>query len=423
MNRAYRLLNVEGRWAGAQLDGLVVDQSGSLVLAPTPAPTPDPAPGPRAGSFRAPPASFPQVTAWGLVRAELADPDAGHLQLLTCATDAEAEPPPLPAAGQATGLSGPEAEADTAAGQWRAAPLDAAALLALCVPARRLWVGGWLYAEDARSPALRQIRVEAAQDGWLELLPAIYRRDPAGRRLLSQLLALLGSELDVVRARLADLPRLFDPLAAPDDCEEPTALDRLAGWVGIELAEARGGDPGARYRRRQLVATAIPSGALRGTRDGLRSAVADATGVRVQVEEPGSWCSLWPLGGSALGVSTMLPVANPGGAVLGSTATLGAVRLVDGAAYGAPALAGLAGRVTVTTTAAELGGRREAVTQVLDLERPAYARIHLCAVEPRMRVGAQCRVGIDTVVAGPPQPPPSTVERRIDDSSTEESSR
>jgi hypothetical protein len=41
---------------------------------------------------------------------------------------------------------------------------------------------------------------------------------------------------------------------------------------------------------------------------------------------------------------------------------------------------------------------------VIEREKPAHTMYHLCIVEPRMRVGFQARVGIDTVVAGAPTP-------------------
>jgi hypothetical protein len=44
------------------------------------------------------------------------------------------------------------------------------------------------------------------------------------------------------------------------------------------------------------------------------------------------------------------------------------------------------------------------VHAVIEREKPAHTMYHLCIVEPRMRVGFQARVGIDTVVAGAPTP-------------------
>ena len=44
------------------------------------------------------------------------------------------------------------------------------------------------------------------------------------------------------------------------------------------------------------------------------------------------------------------------------------------------------------------------VVSVLESEKPAHTEYHLCVVEPRMRVGFQARLGIDTLVGGPPVP-------------------
>jgi hypothetical protein len=44
-----------------------------------------------------------------------------------------------------------------------------------------------------------------------------------------------------------------------------------------------------------------------------------------------------------------------------------------------------------------------ALRQVIERDKPAHTDYHLCFIEPAMRVGFQARVGIDTVVAGPPE--------------------
>jgi hypothetical protein len=41
------------------------------------------------------------------------------------------------------------------------------------------------------------------------------------------------------------------------------------------------------------------------------------------------------------------------------------------------------------------------IQALLDQERPAHTLCQICVVEPRMRVGYQSRVGIDSVVGGP----------------------
>ena len=41
--------------------------------------------------------------------------------------------------------------------------------------------------------------------------------------------------------------------------------------------------------------------------------------------------------------------------------------------------------------------------QILDQEKPAHTVYQLSVIEPRMRIGAQARIGIDTILAaGPP---------------------
>jgi hypothetical protein len=42
------------------------------------------------------------------------------------------------------------------------------------------------------------------------------------------------------------------------------------------------------------------------------------------------------------------------------------------------------------------------VRRALDAEKPAHTSYDLCLVEPRLRVGVQCTVGVDTIVAGYP---------------------
>jgi hypothetical protein len=48
----------------------------------------------------------------------------------------------------------------------------------------------------------------------------------------------------------------------------------------------------------------------------------------------------------------------------------------------------------------------EAMTRIraiIEQEKPAHTAYHLCVIDPRFRVGFQSRLGIDTVVAGPPR--------------------
>jgi len=74
--------------------------------------------------------------------------------------------------------------------------------------------------------------------------------------------------------------------------------------------------------------------------------------------------------------------------------------------HGAPLFQDEAHLFTVLVPAAMLRKlpARELLGRVIETEKPAHTDFHLCFVEARMRVGFQARVGIDSIVAGPPAP-------------------
>lgn len=74
--------------------------------------------------------------------------------------------------------------------------------------------------------------------------------------------------------------------------------------------------------------------------------------------------------------------------------------------FGMPLFSEDAHLFTVSLPAALLptAAQRELLRRVIEAEKPAYTDYHLCFVEASMRVGFQARVGIDSIVAGPPEP-------------------
>jgi hypothetical protein len=74
--------------------------------------------------------------------------------------------------------------------------------------------------------------------------------------------------------------------------------------------------------------------------------------------------------------------------------------------YGLPLFSDEAHLFTVLVPAASVRSpqRRAALLKAIEAEKPAHTDYHLCLVEANMRVGFQARVGIDSIVAGPPQP-------------------
>ena len=74
--------------------------------------------------------------------------------------------------------------------------------------------------------------------------------------------------------------------------------------------------------------------------------------------------------------------------------------------YGSPLYNETAHLFTVSVPAATLPTPRQqdALKAVIEREKPAHTDYHLCFIDARMRVGFQARIGIDSIIAGPPEP-------------------
>jgi phage tail-like protein len=285
---------------------------------------------------------------------------------------------------------------------WTPLPLDALRGLVRGAPARHLWIGVHLSGEGRQTPVLEQIRVDYDPETWSRHLPAIYRAQAEDPELLERFLALFEGLFTDLDGQIDRLGRLFDPGAAPSEW-----LPWLAGWLGIELDEAW-----PEEKKRRAVAGAYAAAAKRGTPAGLREAVRFATGVDVRIVEPvlgGTWWTLpdedeAPLSGGRLGFDTVLAPAELDGAVAGTTAVLDGSYLAGEEGLGSHLYETVAHQFCVQVYERQTASpaRLAEVRAVIEREKPAHAAWHLCVIAPRLRVGFQSRVGVDTVVAGPP---------------------
>ena len=333
-------------------------------------------------------------------------PEGAHLRLFTLTSDTldgtAGRRPVMPVVCDGTTGTSLVAESEwppAPRDRWRVAARDATDVLALNAPARFLWIAAQLQSDGNATPALRQLHLTHDEDGWIQFLPALYRRDETSRVFLERALAAFESVLDEDESLIDALARHFDAFAVPDVGDRPTWLDWLADWVDAGLSETWDD-----ATRRDVTADAFRMHARRGTIESLRRLVRLYTGATPFIEEsfvPG----LWSLGASGrLGVSTMLADASPDGAVLGATARVNRSSLIHEEDRGAPVFDERAHRFTVRVYAAELSGTDglDRVRGVIDREKPAHTTYHLCAIEARARAGAQARLGIDAIVAGPP---------------------
>jgi hypothetical protein len=336
--------------------------------------------------------------------AERPSPEA-RLQLYTLGQEDETAP-----------ALGPEEDPFPAHLSWQALPADQLDAL-LADPGPYTWIGGRLGGDGRASPRVAQVQLVHAQEGYARHLPALYREDEAGGRLLDGLLALLESVQGGLQEQIVDLPLLYDPWAAPRGwapwlggwqgesgdrhLPPPDWLPWLASWLALELDETW-----SEAQTRAAITEAYALYGARGTAEGLRRTIKLYTGVEARIEEPvREQAVLWSLGQrSVLGFDTRLAPVHAQGAVLGTTGTLDESHLLGEGAQSAPLFEDLAHRFCVQVHRADLRepGALDRVSAVVEREKPAHSVAHVCVIEPRMRVGFQARVGIDTVVAGPP---------------------
>ena len=248
------------------------------------------------------------------------------------------------------------------------------------------------------------------ETSYLKFLPVLFQKNSAQADVLERFLALHESILKGLEKNVTDLPLLFDPHAAPDGEEFPSWLSWLASWLAFDLNESW-----SEIETRENIAEAFELYGKRGTVEGLRRYLKLYTGVESHIEEPGLATNLWSLGeNSTLGFTTMLAPAYPQGAVVGTSATLDQSHLTRGEEHGAPLFEELAHYFCVKVYCAELTrpGALDDIRAVIDREKPAHVDYNLYVIEPRMRVGVQSQVGIDTVIAN--GPPPAQIGTMLD---------
>jgi phage tail-like protein len=301
---------------------------------------------------------------------------------------------------------------------------------------RCLWLRVHLQSESQTvSPLLLQVQAETSGEDYMDYLPAVYRRREAPDGFLRRWLNLIRSELADLEQLWEDMHLRFDPLRTPED-----HLAWLAGWLGFRLPE-RLSPP----EQRELLLRVHRLYLRRGTLEGVADFVELYCGVRPVILEEYRDRRVWVLGkASALGLDTGLAALQPDGILVPDSsleageggqacATAGGQRLrlsqetrgttdPPGLVVGevlvgqsAPQAAGELGqglfsehanRFTVLVPAAALPDpeQRRLLIETLEAEKPAHTDFHLCFSEAALSVGCQARLGIDAILAGPPEP-------------------
>jgi phage tail-like protein len=288
--------------------------------------------------------------------------------------------------------------------RWRSATTD---MVVRSAPGRYLWLAVTLVGDGSATPVIDHLEVELPRRSSLRYLPPVYAAEPVSADFVDRFLSLFDTMRRSVTDHLDDLPRLFDPLAVPAGTGEPGRPDFLtwlAHWVGMATDA---GLPVA--RRRALVREAAALYERWGTPDGVERFVGLFCGAEARVLEHHR-LRRWAIGGRArLGdTSRLFGAAIVKRLQLDVFSSIGDFQLVD---VGDPLHDPFrvhAHRFTVFLAPRDPGAEAEAVARLAALAiqqaKPAHTEADVVVVLPRMRVGQQSTIGLDTVIAAVPPP-------------------
>ncbi|MBB2890228.1 phage tail protein [Flexivirga oryzae] len=293
---------------------------------------------------------------------------------------------------------------------------------------RYLWLRVRLTGTGAATPRLRRIEVEFPRISLRRHLPAVYGAEPDSASFTDRFLGLFDRQLRDIEDRVDALPALLTPEATP-------ALDWLSDWVGLTL------DPRLPERtRRRLLASSARLYDLRGTYTGLRELLSIALGIdqrrpaAQRPHEPGrcrcarETCPPTPLVPSPWAPPRLILEhfrlrrwLRTDASRVGDEARLWGQSIVNRSQLGNGAQVGVtqlktsqdplrdpfhvyAHRYTVfvPASAGATPTARRVIQRLVDLGTPAHTAGTVQFVQPRMRLGVQSCLGLDSVVARVP---------------------
>ena len=276
-------------------------------------------------------------------------------------------------------------------------------------PGRYLWLRVTLGGNGAISPRVSSARLFFPRQSYLEHLPAIYQDDQQSRRFLERFLSIFQTEFDDIDQRIDRLWLLLDPLST-----KPEYLQWLAGWVGLVI------DPDwTPDQLRQRIRQAYARHLVRGTPKGIEQAINDYVELPAQAKvlehfRLRQWATVSPAAQANGDRQFWTGVAALDGTrrvwsrsfykrlQIDVFSQIGAFRLVSRPEPAVEPFDWGAHRFTVFFPADpnDADTTSKHVAAVVEREKPAHTEAELCAVFPRMRVGRQAMVGVDSRVGG-----------------------
>jgi phage tail-like protein len=291
------------------------------------------------------------------------------------------------------------------ASRWATAQLDRVTgcadwdCLIQSPPGRYAWLRLTLTGDGAESPQIDAIRVYYPRASSLEYLPAVYRQDSVSADFLDRFLSIFDTIRGGISDRVTAIARYFDPMATPANARNQGGTDflsYLASWLGLSLESNW-----PVHKRRELVRHAHRLFALRGTPAGLRLAIELYAGVKPTLLEMFRLRRWLVLDQSRLGdCSSVFGDDVLQRLRIGSNSAIGKFKLID---YGDPRFDFFnqyANQFIVIVPRWPGAGESDfqALQQIVDAAKPAHTVAEIRWAEPRLRIGLQSFVGVDTIV-------------------------
>jgi len=257
------------------------------------------------------------------------------------------------------------------------------------------------------SPEIESIRIRYPRGSWLDHLPGVFSADRETGGFLERFLAIFQAEADGLDDLARRSARQFDMATA-----DGPFLDYLASWMDLRF-EGRWDIE----RRRRALETVTATYRIRGTLEGLRRVIAgqlvnlspgarDPSPFPVIVEAFRERGSL-TVDGSAVTYAPTRPLwgrARVGRLQLDAGIREGDARLVSTGDPHTDVVTEFAHRfrVYVPASLVRTSADEAELRRAIDDERPAHTQYRLELVEPRLRLGIQSMVGVDSVIGDYP---------------------
>jgi phage tail-like protein len=273
-------------------------------------------------------------------------------------------------------------------------------------PGRYLRLRITMRSDGRSSPQVHAIRAHFPRQSYLQFLPANFQEDAESRLFLDRFLSIFQTSFDAFDAKIDNLWRLFDPQSTPAEF-----YNWLAGWVALPV------DPSWDItKKRAMLKDSAGYDRIRGTPAAVEQAISDYAGVPARVVEHFR-LRRWPMilnskAASVTGRMTQYDARLCAATPLWSRAFASRLQVGSSLPIGSFLLTGASEPVAdpfrwgasqfsvffpVDPYRPSLA--TDKVRAAVERERPAHTQSFFVPVYPRMRVGVQSSIGIDTYVS------------------------